>query len=93
MPQTKAPSRGWSYIHASADCIIPPINANGIDVTANGQNMLHLKIPRAIELDTTPIDATKRFSINAVGRVISGATAKNAITAKYPDAPPCPTEE
>ena len=40
-----------------------------------------------------PMDATNRFNTRAVGRVTSGATAKNAITAKYPDAPPCPTDE
>ena len=68
------------------------MKAKGIEVTANGQNSPHEKCP-ARQNCTVAIDATNKFNTNAVGRVTPGATAKNAITAKYPEAPPCPTEE
>src|SRR5688572_10241238 len=68
------------------------MNAKGTDAAANGQNKPHEKCP-ARQNCTDAIDATNKFSTNAVGRVTPGATAKNAITAKYPDAPPWPTEE
>src|SRR5215203_5511598 len=68
------------------------MNAKGIDAAANGQNSPQEKCP-ALQNCSVAIEATNKFSTNAVGRVTPGATAKNAITAKYPDAPPCPTEE
>jgi hypothetical protein len=36
---------------------------------------------------------TKRFSNKAVGFITSGVKLKMAIKAKYPLAPPCPTDE
>jgi hypothetical protein len=42
---------------------------------------------------TTPMPATNTFKINAVEDMIAGAIVKNERIAKYPDAPPCPTEE
>src|SRR5258706_7882935 len=71
---------------------MPPRNANGTDTTANGQKMFQEKKP-ARAYRTVPMPATKRFSTNAVGFIISGATPKSAIAARYPDAPPCPTAE
>ena len=50
------------------------------------------EIPGSIERNA-PIDATKRFNTGALGRVTVGATDRNAITAKWPDAPPSPTDE
>src|SRR2546423_6902965 len=71
---------------------MPPRNANGIDTTAKGQKMFQEKQP-ARAYRTVPILATKRFSTNAVGFIISGARPKSAMAARYPDAPPWPTDE
>ena len=38
------------------------------------------------------MDDTKIFSKSAVGRITSGANPNKAIKARYPLAPPCPTE-
>ena len=41
----------------------------------------------------TAIDATRMFKVNAVGFISDGDIANNAIAARYPDAPACPTDE
>ena len=35
---------------------------------------------------------TKIFNTNAAGRMVAGVKAKSTIKARYPLAPPCPTE-
>jgi hypothetical protein len=39
------------------------------------------------------VSDTKRFNNSAVGFITSGVKLKMAINAKYPLAPPCPTDE
>lgn len=72
--------------------INPPKYAKGIEERANGQNIFQEKQP-AFRYFVTAIDATKIFKVNAAGFISNGATLNNAIAARYPDAPPCPTDE
>jgi hypothetical protein len=39
------------------------------------------------------VSETKRLSNKAVGFITSGEMLNNAINARYPLAPPCPTDE
>src|SRR5258708_2087564 len=71
---------------------MPPRNANGTDTTANGQNTFQEKQPARAKRNV-PTLATKRFNTRAVGFITSGARPNSAIAARYPDAPPCPTDE
>ena len=70
----------------------PPINANGTDPSANGQNNGQEKNPaRANRMDA--IVATRRLRTSAVGRIIGVGAPRNAIAARYADAPAWPTDE
>lgn len=40
-----------------------------------------------------PMLATAMFITSAVGRIVAGATAKNAMIARYADAPAWPPDE
>ena len=72
--------------------IAPPINAAGIDVAAKEKNNFLSKYPEDINLYDA-IAATIIFNINEVDLISINGKDNNAITAKYPDAPACPTEE
>jgi hypothetical protein len=57
-----------------------------------GRMSLNLKNP-ALEYATKAMPATNTFSDNEVDFIKAGAMPNNAIRARYPLAPPCPTEE
>lgn len=40
-----------------------------------------------------PMAATRMLRLRAVGLITTGETPTNAIAARYPDVPPCPTDE
>src|SRR3989338_7950660 len=69
----------------------PPRKAAGTDATTNGKVSRPIKWPARTKL-TRAIPATKRFNVSAVVAISSGRTTTNDRTAKYPDAPPCPTD-
>jgi hypothetical protein len=48
---------------------------------------------RALKYETSAAPATSTFKSSAVEDMIEGENAKKERIAKYPDAPPCPTEE
>jgi hypothetical protein len=68
----------------------PPIYAAGIEPSANGQKSDQRKYPARANC-TVPIVATATLRISAVGRITVGVVPRNDITARYPDAPACPT--
>ena len=68
------------------------MNANGMEDKANGQNRRQEKCP-ARQNCQVPMAATSRLSSSAVGLITAGAMLNSDITAIYPDAPACPTEE
>ncbi len=70
----------------------PPANAIGAERIANGQNNSQRKCP-ARQNCHEPIDATRIFNTSAVGLISAGASPNSVITAMYPDAPACPTDE
>jgi hypothetical protein len=71
---------------------MPPRNAAGMDVVTNGHVRLRSRC-FAREKATRAAPATKRFKMSAVVDIVVGTTAKNESTARYPEAPPCPTDE
>ena len=62
-----------------------------MEASANGKNNFHLKCP-PFKNNRKEVRETNRFKISAVGFITSGAKAYKAIKAKYPLAPPCPTD-
>jgi hypothetical protein len=40
-----------------------------------------------------PIVETRTLKLRAVGLITTGEMPTNAIAARYPDVPPCPTDE
>jgi len=72
--------------------INPPKNANGTEVMIKGSKSLNLKCPFRVN-ENSAIDETKIFKIRAEGLMNSGEKLNMAIKARYPLAPPCPTEE
>lgn len=42
---------------------------------------------------TAAMEETIMFKTSEVGLIVSGANESNAITARYPEAPACPTDE
>ena len=72
--------------------IYPPINAHGTEAAANGKNSFQEKYP-AFRNCHAVIAATRIFNTSAVGFIVTGERLNNVITAIYPDAPACPTDE
>lgn len=71
----------------------PPANDAERDVIINEKKVFLSKYPFEINL-IEGISATIIFKISDVGFILSrGGEESNAITAKYPDAPACPTDE
>lgn len=70
----------------------PPINANGADAITKGRKSL-TENALATTNRIVVMVATRMFSTSAAGFISSGATANSAIVARYPDPPPCPTDE
>ena len=59
----------------------PPMNASGIDPSANGQNNCQEKNPARANR-TAAIEATSRFRTSAVGRIIGVGIPRKAIAAR-----------
>jgi hypothetical protein len=64
----------------------------GIEATRNGRIRRRRKNP-ALAKKMKEIRETNTFSERAAGFIITGAIPNNASKARYPLAPPCPTEE
>ena len=62
------------------------------EATAKVRDIFASKCPAARKRQNA-IEATTQFNHNAPGRAISGAKPNNAAAARYPVAPPCPTDE
>jgi hypothetical protein len=71
--------------------IAPPRNEAGIDVTAKGQKSDHEKRPARENL-AVATTATRMLRARAVGFITPGAKLNKPITARYADAPACPTD-
>lgn len=70
----------------------PPKNEAGNDEIINARNIFLSKYPLEINLIEV-MRATIIFKISDVGLMLSGEKESKAITAKYPEAPACPTDE
>ena len=60
--------------------------------STNGQRSDHDRYPALVNRNVVRL-ATRMLRVSATGRIISGGTPNSAITARYPDAPACPTDE
>jgi len=70
----------------------PPISANGVEVTAIGQNN-GLQSIRIAFTRCSNQHVTAMFIVKAAGRISIGDNPQIVIIARYPDAPPWPTDE
>ena len=68
------------------------MSANGVEVIAIGQNNGFRAIRKALARYNSQ-HVTAIFIVNAAGRISRGDNPQIASTARYPDAPPWPTDE